>query len=89
MKKKFQGSFYLDKVRGRVNMIVLEELFKEWSYLFPEANTRKMFTLITTRVFGAPGERIISGATNAVSKQLKTVTALELLELKLLKQRQT
>lgn len=30
IEKKFQGSFYLDKARGRLNMIVLEELFKEW-----------------------------------------------------------
>lgn len=70
-------------------MIVLEELFKEWSLFFREANMRKMFTLTTTRVFEAHGGRIISGATNAVSKQLRTVTALEQLELKLLKQQQT
>lgn len=50
---------------------------------------RKMFSSITTLVFGVHGGRITNGATNAVSKLFGIVTVLVLQGLRLLKLQQT
>jgi len=46
---------------------------------------KKMFTLTTTRLCGAHGGRITSGALSAASKQYEIAIALVLLVLRLLK----
>jgi len=43
---------------------------------------KKMFTLTTTRLFGAHGGRIINGAINAASRQYAIAIALVLLVLR-------
>ena len=50
--------------------------------LSPGASMKKMFTLTTTRLFGAHGGRIINGAINAASRQYAIAIALVLLVLR-------
>lgn len=48
LKKKCQGSFSLDKVRGRLNMIVLEGSYRAWYCL------KQKFCLIFPYIFFSP-----------------------------------